>query len=165
MATIPKNLDEPNTIKMQLSKNFSLAEMTRSDKAQEYNIQEQYNPSAQVIQNLSVLCQECLQPIRDFLEIQIIVSSGYRCFRVNRIVRGVYNSQHLFGEAADLKTKNLTNEQLIEKILESGVEFDQLIEEFGMWVHISYRKGNNRKQVLRAVKINERTKYIPYKKQ
>lgn len=137
--------------------------MLKSETAEKHKISEQYTPTNEVIANLRNLCENTLQPIRDFLGFPLIVSSGYRCFGVNRLVGGAANSQHLFGEAADLKNEHLSNESLMRKIIESGVPFDQLIEEFGSWVHISFRKSSNRRQILRAVRQNGRVKYIPFK--
>jgi uncharacterized protein YcbK (DUF882 family) len=94
----------------------------------------------------------------------IKISSGFRCYQLNKLIGGSSSSQHTFGEAFDLE---LTDRKLFDWILKN-IEFDQLIYEFGNdahanWFHISYRKGNNRKQALRAIKIGGKTQYIPYK--
>jgi hypothetical protein len=110
------------------------------------------------------LCENVFEPIRNHVGKPIKISSGFRCQQLNRLIGGASGSQHTKGEAFDLE---LTDRKLFDWILRN-VEFDQLIYEFGNdahanWFHISYRKGNNRKQALRAIKIGGKTQYIPYK--
>jgi hypothetical protein len=110
------------------------------------------------------LCENVFEPIRKHLNARIKISSGFRCEQLNKLIGGASGSQHTKGEAFDLE---LTDRKLFDWILKN-VEFDQLIYEFGNdahanWFHISYRKGNNRKQALRAIKIGGKTQYIPYK--
>ena len=59
-----------------------------------------------MIENLKALCMEVLQPLRDYLEKPVVISSGYRCSEVNKAVGGVSGSQHLKGEAADIHVEN-----------------------------------------------------------
>jgi hypothetical protein len=110
------------------------------------------------------LCENVFEPIRKHVGKPIKISSGFRCEQLNKLIGGASGSQHTKGEAFDLE---LTDRKLFDWILKN-VEFDQLIYEFGNdehanWFHISYRKGNNRKQVLRAIKIGGKTQYISYK--
>jgi uncharacterized protein YcbK (DUF882 family) len=95
-----------------------------------------------------VLITECLQPIRNYIGKPIRITSGYRCKTLNDLptIRGAKNSQHLTGQAADIVIAGMTPKQVIEKIIASGVEYDQLINEYNLWTHISYSKGHNRKQ-------------------
>ena len=79
----------------------------------------------------------------------MIITSGYRCSEVNKLVGGVSNSQHTIGQAVDFVVNGMTPMQIIEQIKSFGVEFDQLINEYNKWVHISYNKGKNRHQILR----------------
>ena len=137
---------------MKLSKNFSLEEMLSSDTARRCGIDN--NPqSEEVVENLRDLCLEVLQPLRDHLGRPVTITSGYRCKELNKRVGGVRNSQHLKGEAADIRVKN--REELIEmmKFLMDETQFDQLIwEKAGAteWVHVSYkRNGNNRGRVFK----------------
>ncbi len=147
---------------MQLTKNFTLAEMLRSQTAIRLNIQEQFNPPLAIINNLKSLCENVLQPLRNKLKKSIFISSGYRCPRVNRVIGGAANSQHLTGLAADFTATDYTTEELYQYIKTNNIIFDQLIQEFDQWVHISYNPipEKNRKQCLRAVKQNGRTKYL-----
>ena len=137
---------------MKLTKNFSLEEMYRSDTAQRCGIDNKPQ-TEEVVENLRALCTEVLQPLRDHLGRPVTITSGYRCKELNKRVGGVRNSQHLKGEAADIRVKN--REELIEmmKFLMDETQFDQLIwEKAGAteWVHVSYkRNGNNRGRVFK----------------
>lgn len=132
---------------MQLSQNFSLSEFTASDKAKQYGISNEPTPEA--LTCLKTLVTMFLQPLRTKLNKPIKISSGYRNDKVNRLVGGVDNSQHELGEAVDISVDGMTPKQLCEFIIQSGLEFDQIICE-PTWVHCSYSKGKNRKQVLTA---------------
>ena len=140
---------------MKLSKNFSLEEMLSSDTARRCGIDNKPQ-SEEVVENLRALCLEVLQPLRDHLGRPVTITSGYRCKELNKRVGGVRNSQHLKGEAADIRVKN--REELIEmmKFLMDETQFDQLIwEKAGAteWVHVSYkRNGNNRQQVFKLTR-------------
>jgi hypothetical protein len=80
-----------------------------------------------------------------------MVSSGYRCPRLNRHIGGAAKSQHLTGHAADIQSFTFGNEALFRKIIELGLPFDQLINEFDYrWVHVSYDPKRNRREILRA---------------
>ena len=137
---------------MKLTKNFSLEEMYRSETARRCGIDNKPQ-TEEVVENLRALCLEVLQPLRDHLGRPVTITSGYRCKELNKRVGGVRNSQHLKGEAADIRVKN--REELIEmmKFLMDETQFDQLIwEKAGAteWVHVSYkRNGNNRGRVFK----------------
>lgn len=148
---------------MHLTKNFYLDEMLTSQSAVRLGFDEQFTPDQAVIENLRALCQNVLQPLRDGLQRAILTSSGYRCPRVNQAIGGSPNSQHLSGQAADIKVGHLTTEQLYQRIKNSNLVFDQLIQEFDRWVHVSYNPNiaANRRQCLRAVKVDGKTKYLP----
>ena len=127
---------------------FTMSELLHSDIAEKYNI---YNvPDKEHLDNLLILICECLEPIRLYINKPMIISSGYRNPRLNAhpLIGGATNSQHCTGQAVDFTIKGMTPKQIIEKIKASGVEFDQLLNEHNIWVHISYNKGKNRKQVL-----------------
>ena len=140
---------------MKLTKNFSLEEMYRSDTAQRCDIDNKPQ-TEEVVENLRALCTEVLQPLRDHLWKPVVVSSGYRCKDLNKKVGGVENSQHLKGEAADIKVRD--REELIDvmRYIMDETDFDQLIREKSgstEWVHVSHkRNGNNRRMVLRLVR-------------
>lgn len=126
---------------------FTIQELTASSTARARGIDN--TPNAQVEANLTKLIDAVLDPVRRIWGRPITVNSGFRCPALNAAVRGVANSQHLTGEAADITTGSREgNRELFEKISRSGVPFDQLIDESGYsWIHISY-SGRNRRQVL-----------------
>ena len=128
--------------------NFTMSELLKSDIATKYNISN--IPDKQSLDNMLTLIIECLQPIRNFIDKPMIISSGYRSPRLNGhpLINGAQNSQHVTGQAVDFTIKGMTPKQIIEMIKRSGVEYDQVINEHNIWVHISYNKGKNRKQVL-----------------
>lgn len=153
---------------MQLSKHFELAEFTRSSTAKRAGISNM--PTDAHLENIKLLCEKILEPIRVHFARPIILSSGYRSPALNRAVGGSSSSQHCSGEAADIDMDgtNVTNAQIFNYI-KDNLEFDQLIWEFGTdsnpdWVHVSYESnGRQRKQILRAVKKNGSTSYISYR--
>jgi hypothetical protein len=146
---------------MDLTKNFPLREMLRSQSATRLGFEEQFNPGQDIINNLRLLCENILQPLRDSLGRGVFVNSGYRAPRTNESVGGSKTSQHLTGQAADIEVGHLTIEQLYQRIKNSGLPFDQLIQEFDQWVHVSYNAAGGRKQCLRAVRENGKVRYIP----
>ena len=130
---------------------FTMSELLKSEIAEKYNISN--IPDKQSLDNMLTLIIECLQPIRNFIDKPMIISSGYRSPRLNGhpLINGAQNSQHVTGQAVDFTIKGMTPKQIIEMIKRSGVEYDQVINEHNIWVHISYNKGKNRKQVLEVL--------------
>lgn len=129
--------------------NFKISELIHSDTAIKYNINNM--PDVNSLDNILNLITYCLQPIRDKIKKPMIITSGYRSLEVNRIVGGATNSQHRIGQAVDFKIPGMTSRQIVDFIKKSGIEYDQLIEEYSnntSWVHISYNKGKNRKQTF-----------------
>lgn len=145
---------------IQFTKNFSLMELllTSHRKFDE----EQYNPPAEVIENLRALAVNILQPLRDALGTPVNINSGYRCPSLNRSIGGATNSQHMTGQAADIVDFTHGNEYLFKKIKELNLPFDQIIDEFNFrWVHVSYDPNRNRRDVLQAIKNSAgKTVYI-----
>ena len=134
---------------MNLTQNFTLEEMEFSSTAIERRIKHKANN--EVINNLKELCNYLLEPLREKLNKPIIVTSGYRCFELNKIVGGVSNSQHLEGKAADIIVKDLSTEDLFN-FIKKNFKFDQLIIEHikgKNWVHVSWNGANNRNNALR----------------
>lgn len=135
---------------MNISKNFTLEEMLRSASATRKGYKEQFAPPDHIVQNLTALAVNILQPLRDELRQSIFISSGYRCERLNTDVGGAKNSQHMTGEAADLQaTGTMSNKVIFETIKKLKLPYDQLIWEFGdqnepAWVHVSFGKRNRR---------------------
>ena len=151
---------------MNLSKNLTLFEMTRSDIAKRKGVSNQ--PTPEHIENMVILANKIFQPIREHFQVPIYISSGYRSAALNKKIGGSKSSQHLTGEAMDIDMDghpHVTNVEIFNWI-RTNLSFDQLIWEYGNttnpdWVHVSYRTtGANRRQVLRAVKGTFGTKYV-----
>ena len=147
-----------------LSPNFSLSELTKSQTAERKGIQN--NPNADEIYNLTLLCENILQPIRNKFG-SFIVSSGYRCPELSIAIGSSENSQHCKGQAADFEVAGVDNYELALWI-KDNLNFDQLILEFydgvdpnSGWVHCSCSMERSRKQMLKAEKIEGRTSYSP----
>jgi hypothetical protein len=150
---------------MKLSQNLSLAEVTKSATAKRRGIANE--PSIDHLESLKALAENIFQPIREEFMCPIFISSGYRSEALNEAIGGSKTSQHSKGEAIDLDADVygvITNADIFHYI-EDSLDFDQLIWEFGTddnpdWVHVSYkREGENRGQILKAVRNNGRTSY------
>jgi len=146
---------------MKLSKNLSLAEVTKSNTAKRLGIDN--TPDDWEIENLRAIAKDVFQPLRDSFGVPIHVSSGYRCEKLNAKVGGSIRSQHVQGRALDLDADvfgGCTNSQIFQFIL-NNLTFDQLIWEFGDqddpdWVHVSYvRDGVNRGRCLKALRDDD----------
>jgi hypothetical protein len=148
----------------QLSKNFSLAEMTKSEIAIRRDMDN--TPDETVIANLQLLCEQVLQPLRDAYKLGIKVNSAYRSPDVNAAVGGVRTSDHCKGQAADIEIPGVPNAELAQ-YLADNFDYTQVILEFytsgvpdSGWVHVSYDPNNLKCQVLTAVKQNGKTVYL-----
>lgn len=127
--------------------NFKISELIYSETAVKNNINNM--PDINSLDNMLNLIYYCLQPARELLNAPMTITSGFRNPLVNRLVGGVNSSQHLYGQAADFIIKGMTPNQIISIIKTSKIEFDQLINEYDKWVHISYNKGKNRREILK----------------
>jgi zinc D-Ala-D-Ala carboxypeptidase len=142
-----------------ITKNFSLEELISSPTAIKKGIKN--TPSTQVINCLTLLCENILQPVRDkFGEVHI--DSAYRCPKLNVSVGGAATSQHVFGQAADIVLPDM---KTVFKWIQDTLPFDQLIWENGdsnqpKWIHVSY-SSRNRKEILR--KKSGETKYTKFR--
>ena len=153
---------------MQLSENLSLAEVIRSETAKRKGVSNMPTPAH--IENFKKLAENIFQPIRKHFGKPIHISSGYRSDALNKAIGGSKTSQHCKGEAIDIDMDGtaITNAQIFNYI-KDNLNFDQLIWEFGTasnpdWVHVSYNStGKQRKQILKALKVNGKTSYAPYK--
>jgi len=152
---------------MKLSKNFSLAELTKSQTATRMGMDN--NPSEDETENLRLLCERVLQPIRDHFNHVVTISSGYRNEILSRKIGSSEKSQHCKGEAADFEIFGTPNNEVSDWIKEN-LMFDQLILEYftpgepnSGWVHVSYKKeiNSNRKEYLMAIKVDDKTQYKP----
>jgi hypothetical protein len=141
---------------MNLSKNLTLAEVTKSTTAKRLGIDN--TPDEWTTENLRQVALNIFQPLREAFGCPIYVSSGYRSGELNTAIGGSSRSQHVEGRALDLDADvygGCTNSQVFNWIKEN-VDFDQLIWEFGDddnpdWVHVSYvYDGINRKRCLKA---------------
>ena len=128
-------------------KHFTMNEMTRSATAKRYGIDN--TPNDEQRANLKALVEKILDPLREAWGQPIIVSSGYRCPRLNKVVKGAANSQHTLGQAVDIHTAKDTiaeNRKLFQLIQQLKLPFDQLIDEYNYnWIHVSYGPRNRRK--------------------
>ena len=151
---------------MQLSKNFSLQELIKSQTAERKGIDNTPSPEHQ--ENLKLLCTSILQPIRDHFSRVVRVSSGYRSPELCTAIGSKITSQHARGEAADFEIFGLSNKTLADYI-DSELHYDQLILEYWKesdpnsgWVDCSFSQGKNRRQYLKAYKDeNNKTRYEP----
>lgn len=150
---------------MQLSKNLSLREATKSITALRLGIDN--TPEEYEIKNLERIAYGVFQPLRDHFDTPIAVTSGYRSKELNEAIGGSRYSQHITGEALDLDAHvygGVSNAELFEFIA-TRLEFDQLIWEFGddeepAWVHVSLKRDENRGRKLKAVREDGRVTYI-----
>lgn len=133
----------------QLTKNFTLEELTFSDAAMRHGIDN--TPNEETVENLKRLCSLILEPIRDIVHKPVHVTSGYRCSLVNSLVGSKVTSQHTRGCAADIKVPGVTPDVLIKAIIGAGLPYEQVIREFDSWVHVSVPNNPNtlpRRQAL-----------------
>ncbi len=132
--------------------NFKISELIKSDTAIRYNINNM--PDINSLDNMLLLIVFCLQPIREKLGKPIIITNGFRSYSLWKKLSDLdlkpsKTSQHLEGKAADLAVAGMSQHDLFYFILNSGIEYDQLIwEQDSNCVHISYNKGRNRKEAL-----------------
>lgn len=139
-----------------LSKYFSLSECIRSRKAKLLGLNNY--PPKEVIARLKRFLTTVMDPIRELFGVPITPSSVYRSWPVNTAVGGSATSQHPEGEACDFNVPGLTVREVMRRILAAGIEFDQLIDEYGSWVHISHTtRRPNRRQILEYRMLNGRT--------
>jgi len=146
---------------MKLSKNFTRAEIEHSNTAKRLGISNEM--SEKHLENMQRLIDNLIQPLRDELG-PIRISSGYRSPALNRAIGGSSRSQHSKAEALDIqfwKDGKMNNKVLYNWIIDSGLEFDQMINEFDFsWIHISLKGKGNRNQILEAYKDKDgETKY------
>ena len=150
---------------MNLTKNFTLSEMTKSETALRYGMANE--PGPKELENLTTLCEKVLQPVRDYYGMGVKVNSGFRHPLVNAKVGGSATSDHCKGMAADIEIPGVANADLAQWIADN-CDFRQLILEFytpgipdSGWVHVSYNPDDNKKQILTATKKDGKTVYLP----
>jgi len=154
-----------------ISEHLDLSEVIRSETAKRHGISNM--PTAEHLENFKKLAENVFEKVRNHFRCPIRISSGYRSKELNACTPGASaTSQHSTGEAIDIdmdgSSDGVTNKMVFDYI-KDNIEFDQLIWEFGTkenpdWVHVSYESsGKQRKQILRATRINGKTQYSPYK--
>lgn len=116
-----------------LSPHFTLGELTASDTAARRAIDN--TPSEAIVSNLHRVAAT-LEAVRALHGKPLVVTSGYRCPALNQAVGGARDSAHVKGLAADINVPGISPYDLGSAIINAGIEFDQLIHEFGSWVHI-----------------------------
>ena len=150
---------------MNLSANFSLHEMCKSETALRMGFDN--SPDAEATENLRLLCEKVLQPVRDHYGKGVKVNSAYRSPESNAAVGGSKTSDHCRGMAADIEIPGVANADLAQWIMDN-LEYTQLILEFytpgipdSGWVHVSFNPADLRKQELTATKVAGKTTYLP----
>ena len=148
---------------MKLSENFTLDELTKSQEAIRLGILNE--PNDEHITNLILLCKNILQPISNYFKIPVSISSGYRSAALCEAIGSSSKSQHTKGQAADFEIFGVHNKEVSDWIVQN-LDYDQCILEFwnenepnSGWVHCSYSVNGNRKQYLKAEKLNGRIVY------
>jgi len=134
---------------MKLSEHFSLQELTKSSTAERRGIANE--PDDEAVENLIMVCETILEPVREHYGIPFIPNSGFRCLELNRAIGSSDRSQHTTGEAVDFEVPSISNREVALWVQEN-CKFDQLILEFykegdpsSGWVHCSYViDGDNR---------------------
>jgi len=149
---------------MNLSANFTLKELTKSDTATRLGLDN--TPDDEALENLKTLCEKVLQPVREHFEKSVTVNSGYRSPESNAAVGGSKTSDHCKGQAADIEIVGVANADLAQWIMDN-LDYTQLILEFytpgipdSGWVHVSYDPNNLKKQELTATKVAGKTTYL-----
>ncbi len=149
---------------MELTRNFSLLELIKSDTAIRRGINN--NPNAGQIENLKLLCENILQPVRDHFG-RVKVTSGFRSPELCVAIGSSVNSQHAKAEAADFECPGVDNAELADWI-HRELPYDQLILEFytpgepnSGWIHCSWIADKPRASYLWAYKSEGKTKYKP----
>lgn len=144
-------------------KYFTINELTKSPAAIRLGINNK--PTAEITAALERLVNNVLDPLREAWGAPIIVTSGYRSPKLNKAVGGAANSQHCYGQAADIRTVSdlpEDNRRLRDLLIKLNLPYDQLIDEFGCnWLHVSHRASGNRGQLLSAKRQGGKTIYIP----
>ena len=148
-----------------ISKHITLKEATYSATGEAKKIDN--SPTAEHLASMKLLAEKVFEPVREWYGKPIKINSFYRSKALNMAIPGSsLTSQHSKGEAMDMDTAS-DNKKIFEYI-KNNLDFDQMIWEFGTaenpdWVHVSYKALGNRKQILRAKKVNGKSTYESYK--
>lgn len=128
---------------IQLSKNFKLSELVKSSTADRHGI-DNWPTDPDVIENLRDITEHILQPVRDHYGVAFAPNSGYRCLKLNRLLKSSDKSKHRFGQAVDIEISGIPNKDLAEWIRDN-LDYDKILLEFWYdndpmsgWVHVQY---------------------------
>tara|TARA_R110000803_G_scaffold1617_7_gene5152 strand:+ start:1479 stop:1925 length:447 start_codon:yes stop_codon:yes gene_type:complete len=145
-----------------ISKHISYKEAVRSNYAKKHKIENE--PNDEQIENMQLIAEKVFEPLREWVGGPIKVNSMFRSKKLNTGIKGSLTSQHLKGQAIDLTTMGLKTNLEIFNYIKDNLDFDQVIWEYGrknpVWIHVSYKAKNNRKQ---ALVIKEVGQYKIYK--
>lgn len=142
---------------MQLSAHFWLREFTRSQTASRHGVPNE--PNEEQIGNLIRLCTDFLEPIRTIFRSPIVIHSGFRSRDLNQLIGGSRTSSHMDGDAADLDVIGKSPLEVCQVIEQTELEFDQVIHEFGEWVHLGVGPRKRRQSLTAYKDKNNKTRY------
>jgi len=132
-----------------ISKHISYKEAVGSNYAKQYGIKNK--PDDEQVENMQLLAEKVFEPLREWVDAPIKVNSMFRSLELNSALKGSKTSSHLKGEAMDITSMGGKSNLEMFHYIRKALDFDQLIWEFGKepkWLHVSYNKDKNRKQVL-----------------
>ena len=132
-----------------ISKHISYKEAVGSNYAKQKGISNK--PNEEQVENMKLLAEKVFEPLREWVDAPIKVNSMFRSLELNTALKGSKTSSHMKGEAMDITSMGGKSNLEMFHYIKDNLEFDQLIWEFGKepkWLHVSYNKDNNRKQVL-----------------
>jgi len=132
-----------------ISKHISYKEAVGSNYAKQYGIKNK--PDEEQVENMKLLAEKVFEPLREWVGCPIRVNSMFRSLELNTALKGSQTSSHMKGEAMDITSMGGKSNLEMFHYIKDNLEFDQLIWEFGKepkWLHVSYNKYKNRKQVL-----------------
>ena len=144
-----------------ISKHISYKEAVRSDYAKKHKIENE--PNEEQIKNMKLIAEKVFEPLREWVGGPIKVNSMFRSKKLNTGINGSLTSQHLKGQAIDLTTMGLKTNSEIFNYIKDNLDFDQVIWEYGrknpVWIHVSYKAKNNRKQALIIKEVGQYKRY------
>tara|TARA_R110000823_G_scaffold279550_1_gene397806 strand:+ start:90 stop:548 length:459 start_codon:yes stop_codon:yes gene_type:complete len=132
-----------------ISKHISYKEATHSNYATQYGIKNK--PNEEQVENMKLLAEEVFEPLREYVGAPIRVNSMFRSLELNSALKGSPTSSHMKGEAIDITSMGGKSNLDMFHWIKDNLDFDQLIWEFGnepKWLHVSFNKDKNRKQIL-----------------
>lgn len=136
---------------MKISKYFTKQECVRSTTASRLGIKNE--PSPEQWENIKLFMNNCMDKIRELFNVPIVPNSVFRSLELNTKIGGSKTSMHMEGLACDFVVPGISVTNAVKRIIASGIEFDQVIDEYGSWVHIGWRPAGNRKQKLKVRRI------------